>query len=153
MVDDIRKASISILSKKLNEKTSTGYEKEIYKLSEKTWNRDVKDPEFLDHLRNIEYEKVGMLMNTKSKDERNLILLDMKNKRVGFDSHMFNANKKDFEYNIDREFRPMEVAEGIFECRKCGGKKTTSIGVQLRSADEPMTNFVTCVSCKNKWKC
>jgi hypothetical protein len=25
--------------------------------------------------------------------------------------------------------------------------------MQTRSADEPMTTFVTCVNCNNKWKC
>lgn len=25
--------------------------------------------------------------------------------------------------------------------------------MQTRSADEPMTTFVTCVNCQNKWKC
>lgn len=25
--------------------------------------------------------------------------------------------------------------------------------LQTRSADEPMTTFVTCVACNNKWKC
>ena len=45
-----------------------------------------------------------------------------------------------------------EVADGIFECAKCGSKKTTYYSLQTRSADEPMTNFITCVSCKNRWK-
>jgi DNA-directed RNA polymerase subunit M/transcription elongation factor TFIIS len=45
-----------------------------------------------------------------------------------------------------------EVAEGIFRCKKCGSRKTTYYSVQTRSADEPMTNFITCVECKNRWK-
>jgi transcription elongation factor S-II len=45
-----------------------------------------------------------------------------------------------------------EVTDGIFQCRKCGSKKTTYYSLQTRSADEPMTNFITCVHCKHRWK-
>ena len=45
-----------------------------------------------------------------------------------------------------------EVEEGLFVCNKCGSKKTTYYSLQTRSADEPMTNFITCVSCKNRWR-
>jgi transcription elongation factor S-II len=43
--------------------------------------------------------------------------------------------------------------EGIFKCGKCKSKKTTYYQMQTRSADEPMTTFVTCVNCNNRWKC
>lgn len=43
--------------------------------------------------------------------------------------------------------------EGIFKCRKCKSKKTTYYQMQTRSADEPMTTYVTCTSCGLKWKC
>ena len=45
-----------------------------------------------------------------------------------------------------------EIEEGLFKCPKCKSKKTTYYSVQLRSSDEPMTNFITCTSCKNRWK-
>ena len=45
-----------------------------------------------------------------------------------------------------------EIEEGLFKCPKCKSKKTTYYSIQLRSSDEPMTNFITCVSCKNRWK-
>lgn len=45
-----------------------------------------------------------------------------------------------------------EEYEGIFKCRKCGSKKTTYYQLQTRSADEPMTTYVTCTSCDNRWK-
>jgi DNA-directed RNA polymerase subunit M/transcription elongation factor TFIIS len=37
----------------------------------------------------------------------------------------------------------------IYTCRKCGDKKSTTTQMQTRSADEPMTIFVTCVTCLN----
>lgn len=40
----------------------------------------------------------------------------------------------------------------MFKCGKCGGRKCTYFQMQTRSADEPMTTFVTCVLCANHWK-
>jgi|SaaInlV_100m_DNA_2_1039680.scaffolds.fasta_scaffold35038_1 transcription elongation factor S-II len=39
-----------------------------------------------------------------------------------------------------------------FKCRKCKMRKCTYYMLQTRSADEPMTAFITCINCKNKWK-
>jgi len=39
-----------------------------------------------------------------------------------------------------------------FKCGKCGQRKTIYYQMQTRSADEPMTTFVTCVNCNNRWK-
>ena len=55
------------------------------------------------------------------------------------------------EKEID-ESDTVYVEDGIFQCTKCNSKKTTYYSLQTRSADEPMTNFVTCVTCKHKWK-
>ncbi|KAI9497214.1 transcription elongation factor S-II [Zychaea mexicana] len=40
----------------------------------------------------------------------------------------------------------------MFMCGKCKGRRCTYFQMQTRSADEPMTTFVTCVSCGNHWK-
>ena len=49
-----------------------------------------------------------------------------------------------------------EVREGgetdIFTCGKCKEKKCTYYEMQTRSADEPMTQFITCMHCGNRWK-
>jgi transcription elongation factor S-II len=42
--------------------------------------------------------------------------------------------------------------EGVFKCPKCGHKKTIQHEIQTRSADEPMTIFIHCLSCKYVWK-
>ncbi|MCO5594288.1 hypothetical protein L7F22_048317 [Adiantum nelumboides] len=39
-----------------------------------------------------------------------------------------------------------------FKCGKCGQRKCTYYQLQTRSADEPMTTYVTCVNCNNRWK-
>lgn len=40
-----------------------------------------------------------------------------------------------------------QKTEGFFTCKKCKSKKTTFYQQQTRGADEPMTNFVTCLEC------
>lgn len=54
--------------------------------------------------------------------------------------------KEDDTINLD------EIADGIFKCPKCHKRKVTYYQMQTRSADEPMTNFITCLSCYNRWK-
>lgn len=46
----------------------------------------------------------------------------------------------------------IKETEGMFECGRCKSTKTTYTQKQTRSADEPMTTFVTCGNCKNRWK-
>nr|KAF6445330.1 transcription elongation factor A3 [Molossus molossus] len=41
---------------------------------------------------------------------------------------------------------------GLFQCKKCKKKNCTYNQVQTRSADEPMTTFVLCNECGNRWK-
>jgi DNA-directed RNA polymerase subunit M/transcription elongation factor TFIIS len=43
--------------------------------------------------------------------------------------------------------------EGQFKCGKCKSKKTDYYQLQTRSADEPMTTYVTCKACSHRWKC
>ncbi|CBY20996.1 unnamed protein product [Oikopleura dioica] len=40
----------------------------------------------------------------------------------------------------------------MFSCGKCKSKKCTYTQLQTRSADEPMTTFVYCMACGNRWK-
>ena len=44
------------------------------------------------------------------------------------------------------------MPDGAFQCRRCKSRKTTYYEMQTRSADEPMTVFVTCLKCNNRWK-
>jgi transcription elongation factor S-II len=47
----------------------------------------------------------------------------------------------------------MEAATDTFKCRKCHQNKCTYYQLQTRSADEPMTTFVSCLECGNRWRC
>ena len=45
-----------------------------------------------------------------------------------------------------------EDVKGMFKCGRCKTYKTTYYQMQTRSADEPMTTFVSCNNCGNRWK-
>ncbi len=39
-----------------------------------------------------------------------------------------------------------------FTCSKCKNNECSTYSMQTRSADEPMTIFVTCIKCDNTWR-
>jgi transcription elongation factor S-II len=65
-----------------------------------------------------------------------------------------------WEELIIKNARKMELlakgnkSEGtdIFKCGKCHKRNCTYFQMQTRSSDEPMTTFVTCLECSNRWK-
>lgn len=64
----------------------------------------------------------------------------LESKRV-HDAHLEAINAEEKESYI-----------GMFKCGKCKSMKTTYYQMQTRSADEPMTTFVTCTACNNRWR-
>tara|TARA_B110000967_G_scaffold208512_1_gene260991 strand:- start:488 stop:994 length:507 start_codon:yes stop_codon:yes gene_type:complete len=47
----------------------------------------------------------------------------------------------------------LSAATDEFKCYRCKKSKCTYYQLQTRSADEPMTTFITCLVCGNRWKC
>ncbi|KAL3998924.1 transcription elongation factor S-II [Acanthocheilonema viteae] len=70
-------------------------------------------------------------------------------------SDEMKAQREKFTRQAIEEYQ-MAVQEGtpsdMFKCGKCGRKNCTYTQVQTRSADEPMTTFVFCRECGNRWK-
>ena len=59
-----------------------------------------------------------------------------------------NNMKKEYASNIMNQ----PDYKGLFRCGRCKSYKTTYYQMQTRSADEPMTVFVTCHNCDTRWK-
>ena len=57
------------------------------------------------------------------------------------------------EKDENRYAPKLEANTDNYTCRKCKSKECSYYQLQTRSADEPMTTFVTCISCGNRWKC
>jgi DNA-directed RNA polymerase subunit M/transcription elongation factor TFIIS len=60
------------------------------------------------------------------------------------------------ERQVLREQRQLEgnkaMATDMFKCGRCNKRETTFYELQTRSADEPMTKFITCVNCGHHWR-
>ena len=150
------------LDKKLNnENASLNLEKGIYNyaLKEadnrkivKKWDNKFFVQIYLNHLKSIltnlnakwieeinngsiQSHKLAFMTHQELNHEIWAEMIEIKSKR--------DANK--FENN-------MAAATDTFTCRKCKGKNCTYYAQQVRSADEPMTIFVTCLDCGTRWK-
>lgn len=45
-----------------------------------------------------------------------------------------------------------EIATDMFVCGRCKQRRCTYYQLQTRSADEPMTTFITCLNCGKRWR-
>jgi DNA-directed RNA polymerase subunit M/transcription elongation factor TFIIS len=64
----------------------------------------------------------------------------------------YKRKARELEMEASRAHEDGEY-EGLFKCGKCKSRKTEYYQLQTRSADEPMTTYVTCRGCGNRWKC
>ena len=146
-----------------NEKISNNLEIGIYnftiKISTqknivKKWENQYFIHIYKDRLRSI-------LMNLKSEDLLNKLKSgDFKPHELSFMSHQEmqpDKWKEKIELKNEREnnryVAKIEANTDNFTCRKCKSNQCSYYQLQTRSADEPMTTYVTCISCGNRWKC
>ena len=81
-------------------------------------------------------------------------LVSMRADELGSDSRK-EANDKMREHaskEAERGQHMRKATTNQFQCGKCRQRQCTYYQMQTRSADEPMTTFVTCVNCGNRWK-
>jgi DNA-directed RNA polymerase subunit M/transcription elongation factor TFIIS len=95
--------------------------------------------------------------NTLIEKLENKIILS---KDIAYKSHQqlypekWDAILEERKTRLENKYFPkIEASTDNFHCRKCKGNKCTYYQAQTRSADEPMTTFVTCLDCGNRWKC
>eukprot|EP01061_Rhynchopus_euleeides_P036222 TRINITY_DN6108_c0_g1_i1.p1 TRINITY_DN6108_c0_g1~~TRINITY_DN6108_c0_g1_i1.p1 ORF type:complete len:574 (+),score=238.03 TRINITY_DN6108_c0_g1_i1:90-1811(+) len=74
-------------------------------------------------------------------------------------SEMANPERRDeiketteYERDAMRTDLTKRAETDQFKCGRCKKNRTTYFQMQTRSADEPMTTFVTCLDCGNAWK-
>jgi len=101
-----------------------------------------------------------ILYNLENKDLYNkLINKNIKAHELAFMTHqemrpdLWDELIKLKKIKDENKFSPkIEASTDDFKCGKCKSKKCTFYQLQTRSADEPMTTFVTCIDCGNRWK-
>tara|TARA_Y100000590_G_C15739353_1_gene1019706 strand:- start:4610 stop:5140 length:531 start_codon:yes stop_codon:yes gene_type:complete len=97
----------------------------------------IQNKSFLERINSgkIKAEEIGTLSVYDIHPDNWINLLNMKSKRD----------------KIKYKLKP-EAMTNLFKCRKCGSRETSYYEVQTRSADEPMTQFITCLKCESRWK-
>lgn len=153
------------LNKELNNYSiSVNLEKGIYnycikEATEKTivkkWDNPYFTQLYIDKLRTIMY-------NLLHEPYVKTCLLEKKNRahEIAFMTHQEMSPIKWKNLIEDKKIRDetrydpkLEASTDNFTCRKCKSKECSYYQLQTRSADEPMTTFVTCIPCGSRWKC
>jgi len=107
-----------------------------------SWNlRDPKNPELNEAL--LAGEILPQRFVNMSADE--LASSKVKLERTKSREWMKQANRSDHNTGASMTDE--------FKCGKCKQRNCSYYQQQTRGADEPMTTFVTCMTCGNRWKC
>ena len=109
---------------------------------------------YIDKLRTVHY-------NLKNPKVLNLIKeKTIKPHELAFMTHQeilperWDALIEDLKIKNQNKYTPkIEASTDNFTCYKCKSKECSYYQLQTRSADEPMTTFVTCIKCGTRWKC
>lgn len=103
---------------------------------------------------NLKDEKNGKLRERVLNREIPLTsLLTMSNQELA--NEELKKTRKKVQAKMTRDAQPSNkpaASTDQFKCGKCKQRKCTYFQMQTRSADEPLTTFVTCVNCNNRWK-
>lgn len=145
-----------------NDITSINIEKSIYNFTIKKgrilkiirkWDNPLFVNIYMDKFKSIHY-----LLNDKNIIE-NLTDLEY-SKTIAFKTNeelfpdKWNNILKEKKLRLENKYFPkIEASTDKFKCGRCKSKECTYYQLQTRSADEPMTTFVTCLNCGKHWKC
>ena len=80
-------------------------------------------------------------------------LVEMSNEELANDE--LRKEREKVQEKLTRDAMPFNkqaASTNMFKCRKCQQRKCTYYQMQTRSADEPLTTFVQCVNCNNRWR-
>lgn len=118
----------------------------------KKWDNQFFVHLYLDRLRSI-YFNIPNLKTLLSEQK-------IKPHEIGSMTHQEMSPKKWQKLIEEKKIRDenkyvpkLEASTDNFTCRKCKSKECSYYQLQTRSGDEPMTTFVTCIKCGNRWKC
>jgi transcription elongation factor S-II len=124
-----------------------------YKKIVKKWNNPLFVQIYLDRLKtiyiNLKNEDLMHQLRTGDITPQSLAFMshqemrpekwkDLIEKKQKVDANKYNTN--------------LAASTDLFTCGKCKSKKCTYYEMQCRSADEPMTIFITCLDCGKHWK-
>lgn len=165
---DFRGNVIDMLWKKIkNKKISRNLEKGIFNYAIKRakdkkivrkWENNYFTQLYMDRLRSInnnldktkEGKKLLQLLKKKKLKPQVLAFMSHQEMKPSIWEELISVKIKR-DKNLTEE--NLSAATDEFTCWKCRKSSCTYYQLQTRSADEPMTTFVSCLKCGNRWKC
>ena len=167
--DPFRQKYVTILNHELDDISLTRkIEKELYNWSikiaklryiERKWNNRLFKQLYISKVRSL-YSNISSTsyvnnLSFKQKILDGTIDISKLSELSVYDIYPENwselLDKKIKRDKLKYEMKPSAMTDQ-FKCRKCGSRSCSYYEVQTRSADEPMTQFITCLDCDNRWK-
>ena len=167
--DIIRDKHVSILNNELtNEKLTRQIEQQLYnqtirsaknKCMKRSWDNTLFKQLYISKIRSF-YSNICESSYIQNPDFKQKILngsikVDQISNLSVYDIYPDNwselLDKKIKRDKLKYEMKPTAMTDQ-FKCRKCSSRSCSYYEVQTRSADEPMTQFITCLDCGNRWK-
>ena len=123
------------------------------------------DNKLFKHIYENRFRTIYNNLNPKSTIKNGKLLDRVKNKEIKTKDLAFMGHHEMFPEKwkalIEKKMKKdkqtgmidLSSATDEFKCSKCKENKCTYYQLQTRSADEPMTTYVTCLHCGNNWKC
>lgn len=116
-----------------------------------------------DNFRSIMIDKLeDLIRNMNSEILGNQHFLNkILNNEININQIAFMKPEEMYPENWDLFLKHQQLRKSIAEdvivsnshwCKRCKGRRCTVYQMQTRSADEPMTNFVTCLDCGHEYK-
>tara|TARA_B100001287_G_C22681896_1_gene530950 strand:- start:896 stop:1435 length:540 start_codon:yes stop_codon:yes gene_type:complete len=169
-IDDIyRKKVVDFINKEIDSiDISRKIEKSVYnyaintskkKRIKKKWDNPIFKNLYLSKIRSI-YSNIKGDSYLNNKELKNKILSNEIDPNNIANISMYDIfpevwrdliNEKIKKDKLKYELKP-EAMTNSFKCRKCNSRSCAYYEVQTRSADEPMTQFINCLDCGNRWR-
>jgi transcription elongation factor S-II len=166
--DKFRQSSVDFLNKEITDiNISRKIEKSIYNYCiriardgniKRKWDNLIFKNLYISKLRSI-YSNISdcYIQNKNFKNKIITNQVDVENIANLSSYDIFPENWKDLidekmkKDKLKYELKP-EAMTDVFKCRKCNSRSCSYYEVQTRSADEPMTQFINCLDCGNRWR-
>jgi transcription elongation factor S-II len=167
--DEIRNKHVQIINNEIeSEMLSRNIEKQLYnsavdisknKCIVRKWSNPVFHKLYVSKIRSF-YSNINKSSYIQNPDFKDKIITgeikveDINNLSV-YDIYPDNwselLDKKIKRDKLKYEMKTQAMTDQ-FKCRKCSSRSCSYYEVQTRSADEPMTQFISCLDCGNRWK-
>ena len=153
--NEIRKQSISKISKIFSKKIAENIEKSIYDFSDQ-YSENQGTPFLIEQIYTDKFEEIFCHLENKKSQlvediKKNKIdpstVANLKPQELNPEKYEKITKKKELEeYNKNNK-----ASTDIFKCSKCKKRKCSIEEKQVRAGDEPATTFVKCLECGHSW--